>query len=103
MSRGIYITANDKALEQGIALLNSIRKYDRDTPIILIPYDDNYQTVAERFSRDYGVKIYQDLEFIERLSNKLQKIFGNKFFARPNQFRKQVCCCLLYTSPSPRD
>ena len=91
MSRGIYITANDKALEQGIALLNSIRKYDRDTPIILIPYDDNYQIVAELFSKDYGVTIYQDLEFIERLSNKLQQIFGNKFFARPNQFRKQVC------------
>ena len=90
MSRGIYITANDKVLEQGVDLLNSIRQYDSDTPIILIPYDDNYQTVAERFSRDYGVKIYQDLEFIERLSNKLQKIFGNKFFARPNQFRKPV-------------
>ena len=44
MSRGIYITANDKALEQGVALLNSICQYDSDTPIILIPYDDNYQT-----------------------------------------------------------
>ncbi|NEP90616.1 MAG: methionine synthase [Okeania sp. SIO2C2] len=91
MSRGIYITANDKVIEQGIALLKSIRKYDSDTPIILIPYDDNYQTVAERFSRDYGVKIYQDLKLIKRLSNKLKQIFGNKFFARPNQFHKQAC------------
>lgn len=57
----------------------------------MIPYDDNYQTVVERFSRDYGVKIYQDLEIIARLSNKLQQIFGNKLFARPNQFRKQAC------------
>ena len=71
--------------------LNSIRQYDSDTPIILIPYDDNYQTVVERFSRDYGVKIYQDLEIIARLSNKLQQIFGNKLFSRPNQFRKQAC------------
>ncbi|WP_338043162.1 MULTISPECIES: hypothetical protein [Okeania] len=91
MSRGIYITANDKVIEQGIALLKSIRKYDSDTPIILIPYDNNYQTVAECFSRDYGVKIYQDLELIKRLSNKLKQIFGNKFFARPNQFHKQAC------------
>ncbi|MEB3342144.1 Npun_R2821/Npun_R2822 family protein [Okeania sp.] len=91
MSRGIYITANDKVIEQGIALLNSIRKYDTETPIILIPYDDNSQIVEERFSRDYGVKIYEDLELIERLLNKLQQIFGKKFFVRPNQFRKQAC------------
>ncbi|GGA13449.1 hypothetical protein [Okeania sp. KiyG1] len=79
MTRGIYITANNKMIEQGIALLKSIRKYDSDTPIILIPYDDNYQTVAERFSRDYGVKIYQYLELIKRLSNKVKQIFGNNF------------------------
>lgn len=59
MSRGIYITANDKALEQGIALLNSIRKYDRDTPIILIPYDDNYQN-----SQNFFQKI-MELQFIK--------------------------------------
>lgn len=91
MSRGIYITANDKVMDQAIALLNSIRAYDSDTPIMLIPYDDHYQTVAERLTRDYGVQIYQDLEFIDRLSQELQQIFGEDFFARSNQFRKQAC------------
>ncbi|HEY9853714.1 MAG TPA: Npun_R2821/Npun_R2822 family protein [Leptolyngbyaceae cyanobacterium] len=91
MSRGIYITANDKVIEQAIALLNSIRYYDRDTPIVLIPYDDNYQQIAALLSEKYNVKIYEDLEFIERLSKKLQQIFGEQFFARPNQFRKQAC------------
>ena len=58
---------------------------------MLIPYDDNYQTVAERLTREYGVQVYQDLEFIDRLSQELQQIFGEQFFARPNQFRKQAC------------
>ncbi|MCL1472593.1 Npun_R2821/Npun_R2822 family protein [Argonema antarcticum] len=91
MSRGIYIIANDKVSEQAIALLNSIRVYDTSTPVIMIPYDDNYQEVAKILANSYGVQLYEDLEFIERLSNRLQQIFGEKFFARPNQFRKQAC------------
>jgi hypothetical protein len=91
MSRGIYITANDKVTEHAIALLNSIRLYDPDTPVILIPYDDNYQAIAQLLSDSYGVKVYQDLDFIDRLSHKLYDIFGQNFFARPNQFRKQAC------------
>jgi Mannosyltransferase putative len=91
MSRGIYITANDRVLDQAIALLNSIRVYDSETPVVLIPYDDNYQIVAERLQQSYGVQVHQDLEFIDRLSKQLQQIFGDRFFARPNQFRKQAC------------
>ena len=91
MTRGIYITANDKVIEQAIALLKSIRCYDQDTPVVLIPYDDNYQVIAKKLNEDFGVTVYPDLEFIERLSIKLQSIFGEDFFARPNQFRKQAC------------
>lgn len=91
MTRGIYITANDKVIEQAIALLNSIRFYDQETPIILIPYDDNYEKIFEVLKEKYGVKIYPDLEFIKRLSQKLYDLFGESFFARPNQFRKQAC------------
>lgn len=88
--RGIYITANDRVSDQAIALLNSIRAYDADTPIILIPYDDAYSALAERL-QDYGVEVYADLDFIDRLSRQLHSIFGEHFFARPNQFRKQAC------------
>ncbi len=91
MNRGIYIIANDRVLEQSIALLKSIRVYDQDTPVVMIPYDDNYQTVASILGESFGVKLYEDLEFIERLSQQLQKTFGEQFFARPNQFRKQAC------------
>lgn len=91
MKRGIYITANDKVTEQAIALLNSIRFYDQETPITLIPYDENYQGIAQLLADKYGVKVYADLDFIERLSQQLYNIFGEGFFARPNQFRKQAC------------
>ena len=91
MTRGIYIIANDRVIEQAIALLKSIRVHDTDTPIVMIPYDDHYQAIAKLLTENYGVKVYEDLQFIERLSNQLHEIFGNKFFARPNQFRKQAC------------
>ncbi|MBW4544403.1 MAG: methionine synthase [Symplocastrum torsivum CPER-KK1] len=91
MSRGIYITANDRVIEQAIALLNSIRLHDSDIPVVLIPYDDKYQAIAKILQERYGVQLYPDLQFIDRLSNQLHQIFGENFFARPNQFRKQAC------------
>lgn len=91
MSRGIYITANDRATNQSIALLNSIRCYDPETPVVLIPYDDSYHGVAQVLSERFGVTVYEDLGFIDRLSRQLYDIFGEGFFARPNQFRKQAC------------
>ena len=89
--RGIYIMANDRFTDEAIALLNSIRIYDQHTPVILIPYDENYHQVAQILHQRFGVTVYGDLAFIERLSSRLQQTFGTKFFARPNQFRKQAC------------
>ncbi|WP_414545668.1 Npun_R2821/Npun_R2822 family protein [Nostoc sp. CCY0012] len=91
MSRGIYIIANDKVTDHAIALLNSIRLHDADTPIVMIPYDENYHKIADTLNKYYGVKVYEDLDFIDRLSQNLHKTFGGQFFARPNQFRKQAC------------
>ncbi|WP_414527256.1 Npun_R2821/Npun_R2822 family protein [Nodularia chucula] len=91
MIRGIYIIANDRVTDQAIALLNSIRLYDADTPIVMIPYDENYHNIAETLNKYYGVTVYEDLEFIQRLSQNLHETFGGQFFARPNQFRKQAC------------
>lgn len=91
MKRGIYIVANDKVTSQAIALLNSIRLYDPEIPIVMIPYDDQYQAIADKLGKAYGVTVYEDLQFIDRLSTKLQQTFGEQFFARPNQFRKQAC------------
>lgn len=91
--KGIYITANDnaKVIENSIALLNSIRLYDPEVPVTLIPYDDNYHQVFKILSDKHKVTLYPDLLFIDNLSNNLYSIFGKDFFARPNQFRKQAC------------
>jgi hypothetical protein len=91
MSRGIYITANDRVTDHAIALLNSIRQYDPETPVMLIPYDDHYHEVAATLLQMFGVQVYPDLNFIDRLSLRLHESFGDRFFARPNQFRKQAC------------
>lgn len=91
MTRGIYITANDRVIEQSIALLNSIRAYDSETPIVMIPYDENYHAIAQILTESYGVGVFEDLELIERLSHQLYQIFGENYFTRPNQFRKQAC------------
>jgi len=61
--KGIYIVANDKVIDNSIALLNSIRLYDEETNIFLIPFDDNYQEVAKCLSEKHGVKLFPDLDF----------------------------------------
>jgi hypothetical protein len=91
MKRGIYITANDRVTDQAIALLNSIRARDAETPVMLIPYDDNYRQIADILGEKYGVMVYPELKLVDDLARKIHDIFGEKFFARPNQFRKQVC------------
>ncbi|MBD2091702.1 methionine synthase [Microcoleus sp. FACHB-1515] len=90
MYQGIYITANDRVLDQSTALVNSIRHYDPVVPIILIPYDNVYKETAT-YLQKYDVSIYANLDLVEELSIAVQRIFGKRFFARPNQFRKQAC------------
>jgi hypothetical protein len=89
--RGIYITANNKVTDHTIAFLNSVRRYDQETPICMIPYDDDYQEIAALLKERYGVFVYPDLALVDRLSQRLHQTFGKNFFARPNQFRKQAC------------
>ncbi|MFZ9736656.1 MAG: Npun_R2821/Npun_R2822 family protein [Prochlorotrichaceae cyanobacterium] len=91
MSRGIYILGNDRVIDDAIALLNSIRLHDPDTPIVLIPYDEQYQKIAEISGEKFGVQVYPDLELVDRISHRLHDTFGTKFFARPNTFRKEAC------------
>ena len=90
MSRGIYIVANDKVATNAIALLNSIRSYDAETPRVLIPYDDNYHQVADILKSRFNVTIYENLDFIDRLAKRVYISFSGKFF-RPNLLRKLAC------------
>jgi hypothetical protein len=89
--KGVYIVANDRVIEQAIALLNSIRFYDPDIPVVMIPFDDNYQQVAQILKEKHRVTLYKDLDFIKQLSQQLFDIFGENFFDKPNKLRKQAC------------
>ena len=49
----------------------------------MIPFDENYQQVAEIVSSNYGVEIYPDLEFVDNLCHRLYNItFLVKAFLR---------------------
>ncbi|AFZ46198.1 hypothetical protein Cyast_0216 [Cyanobacterium stanieri PCC 7202] len=88
--KGIYIVANDKVIENTIALLNSIRINDPLIPIYLIPFDDQYHNVAEIVTKKHDVKIFPDLKFIEDFTGQIAAIFDRDFLALPNKMRKLV-------------
>ncbi|MDZ8051021.1 MAG: Npun_R2821/Npun_R2822 family protein [Aulosira sp. ZfuVER01] len=90
MSRGIYIVANDYVLDNAIALLNSIRFYDQEVLVYLIPFNDSYHKVAEQLSTLHNVQIFPDLELIEQFTTRIGEIFDRDFLALPNKMRKLV-------------
>lgn len=86
--RGVYIVANDKVGENAIALMSSLRLYDPDLPVYLIPFNDDYHAVAHRLEELYQVKLFPDLDFLESLTEKIGEIFPRDFLALPNKMRK---------------
>ncbi len=86
--RGVYIVANDKVSENAIALLSSLRLHDPDIPVFLIPFNDDYQIVAQRLAELYNVQIFPDLPFLDALTQEIGSIFPKDFLALPNKMRK---------------
>ncbi|MDG2617125.1 methionine synthase [Thermoleptolyngbya sichuanensis XZ-Cy5] len=86
----VYILGNDRVLDQAIALLNSIRLYDPETPVVLIPYNDKYKEAAAVLGDRFGVTLFPDLTILEWLDATIEETFGSDFFTRPQQFRKQA-------------
>lgn len=90
MNRGIYIVANDRVKENAIALLNSIRCYDQNVPVILIPFNEQHQSVAETLMRSHNVQLFPDLTFVDQFTQTIGEIFDRDFLALPNKMRKLV-------------
>ena len=86
--RGVYIVANDKVGENAIALMSSLRLYDPDIPVFLIPFNDDHQQVASRLADLYDVQLFPDLAFLDALTEKIGDIFPRDFLALPNKMRK---------------
>jgi hypothetical protein len=89
--RGIYVMANDQAADNAIALLSSIRAYDPDVPVMLIPYDERHRTVAAILGKYFDVRPYEDRALIRRIDEAVRRCFGRGFFKKPQMFRKQAC------------
>jgi len=46
VSRGVYFLTNDKMYDFTIAFLNSFRKHNPEVSLCMIPYNDEYETIA---------------------------------------------------------
>lgn len=90
MKRGIYIVANDRVIENSIALVNSIRHHNREIPIVLIPFNQDYQRVFSVLNQLHNVQLFPDLAFLETLTDKIGDIFPRDFLKLPNKMRKLV-------------
>ncbi|KST70028.1 Npun_R2821/Npun_R2822 family protein [Mastigocoleus testarum] len=90
MTRGVYIVANDYVIDNAIALVNSIRSFDKEIPIILIPFNEQFHNIASTLSHHGGVEVFPDLKLIDEFTQKVQDIFPRNFLALPNKMRKLV-------------
>lgn len=81
---GIYFLANDDILEWVIAFLNSLRKYNPEIPLCLIPFDQKINRITRMRSR-YNFRIYDNDKYLKHL----EKI-GRKFYLQTSilQFQK---------------
>ena len=86
--RGVYIVANNKVKENAIALLSSLRRYDPDVPVYLIPFNEDHKEVAQQLSDMYQVQLFPDLDLLESLTQTIGDIFPRDFLALPNKMRK---------------
>ena len=86
--RGVYIVANNKVKENAIALLSSLRRYDPDIPVYLIPFNEDHQAVAQQLAQMYQVQLFPDLDLLTSLTETIGDIFPRDFLALPNKMRK---------------
>ncbi len=86
--RGVYIVASDKVVDNAIALLSSLRLYDPDIPVFLIPFSQDASRVTQQLADLYNVQLFPDLALIESLTQQISEIFPRDFLALPNKMRK---------------
>ena len=88
MSRGVYIVANDRVYDQAIGLLSSLRLHDPEIPVVMIPFNDEYQNLWEVLKSNFNVQLFPDLEFVEQMTQDIADIFPRDFLKLPNKMRK---------------
>ncbi len=91
MSRGIYFLANDRFLDHALAFANSVRAFDPDTPLVMIPHREPTGRAARTLARLPGFALWEDRAGLRRLDRRLRLLFGREFFPRPENLRKLAC------------
>lgn len=88
-NRGIYILSNDKVYDNTIALLNSLRYYDKDTPVTIIPYDSQISKI-KRLCAIFDAKIFDPARAANFIKN-VKKIFSGVRIERLDLLKKFLC------------
>lgn len=90
MKRGIYVVANNRVADQAIALLSSLRRHDDDVPVILIPFDTDFEQIFDVLHHEFGVELFPDLAFVDEFTQIIADIFPKDFLKLPNKLRKLI-------------
>src|SRR5262250_2265729 len=86
MSKGIYFLANNQVLDLAVAFLNSFRRFNPDTPLCLIPFDDNVDQITTLRSK-YHFSTYRDSSVL-RECDEISLRFHNSTMGH---YRKLAC------------
>lgn len=86
-SRGIYILANDRVIDDTLALLESLKRHSPNYPIRLIPYDDNYKTLMQTVRSRYAIELFVDQDKFEQFERYSWAILNK----RAPMLRKYAC------------
>jgi hypothetical protein len=75
LKRGVYFLANDQVLHLTIAFFNSFRRYNPNTPLCLIPYNDDCRETV--LLKDlYAFEIFGDPSLLRRCDEISRKFHG---------------------------
>jgi hypothetical protein len=91
VSRGIYLLANDRFLDHAIAMASSVRAFDPETPLVMLPHCEPAGRAARTLARIPHFALWEDRAALRRLDRRLRLLFGRGFFPRPENLRKLAC------------
>jgi hypothetical protein len=74
-THGIYFIANDRILDLAVAFLNSVRTFEPQIPISLIPYDGDHGNLIG-VAREYQVDLWEDNDLLARCDDISRRYHG---------------------------
>jgi len=76
IERGVYFLANNRVIEQVVAFLRSFRTHNPTIPLCLIPFDSDFDRVAE-LKDTYSFNIFDDPELLAACDSISEKFHGH--------------------------